>query len=76
MWDAENNMQISNEIHIDANIESDNMEDRIFKKTLELKSFKSDKNKDYYLIIKEVGEVGEPYQRIPFTINLVFSSDF
>lgn len=76
MWDIENNMQISNEIHIDANIESDNMEDRIFKKTLELKSFKSDKNKDYYLIIKEANEVGEPYQKIPFTINLVFASDF
>lgn len=76
MWDVENNIQISNEIHIDANIESNNMEDRIFKKTLELKSFKSDKNKDYYLIIKEVGEVGEPYARIPFTINLVFANDF
>ena len=76
MWDEENNMQISNEIIIDANVESDNMEDRIFKKTLELRSFKSDKNKDYYLIIKDVEEVGEPEAKIPFTINLVFSTDF
>ncbi len=76
MWDIENNIQISNEIHINANIESARMEDRIFKKTLELKSFKSDKNKDYYLIIKEAGEIGEPYAKIPFTINLVFASDF
>ena len=75
MYDEENNMQISNEIHIDANVESERMEDRIFKKTLELKSFSSDKNKDYYLIIKEIGEVGEPYLKIPFTINLMFSID-
>jgi len=75
MFDVENNMQISNEIIIDANIDSDKMEDRIFKKTLELRSFKSDKNKDYYLIVKGVGEAGEPYLKIPFTINLMFSID-
>ena len=75
MWDEENNLQISNEIIIDANIDSDNMEDRIFKKTLELRSFQADKNKDYYLIIKKVGEVGEPYAKIAFTINLMFSID-
>ena len=51
------------------------MEDRIFKKTLELRSFQADKNKDYYLIIKKVGEVGEPYAKIAFTINLMFSID-
>lgn len=76
MWDEENNLQISNEILIEANVESDIIDDRIFKKTLELRSFKSDKNKDYYLIIKDVEEVGEPYLKIPFTINLVFSTDF
>lgn len=75
MWDEENNIQISNEILIDANIESNSMEDRIFKKTLELRSFQAEKNKDYYLIIKEVGEVGEPYLKVPFTINLMFSID-
>lgn len=76
MWDEENNLQISNEIIIDANIESDNMEDRIFKKTLELRSFQSNKNKDYYLIIKDTEKTGEPEQKIPFTINLLFSNDF
>lgn len=69
-------MQVSNELIIDANISSDKMEDRIFKKVLELKSFDADKNKDYYLIIKDVDEVGEPYAKIPFTINLMFQSDF
>lgn len=76
LWDEENNMQVSNELIIDANISSDKMEDRIFKKVLELKSFDADKNKDYYLIIKDVNEVGEPYAKIPFTINLMFQSDF
>lgn len=76
LWDEENNMQVSNELIIDANISSDKMEDRIFKKVLELKSFDADKNKDYYLIIKDVDEVGEPYAKIPFTINLMFQSDF
>lgn len=76
LWNEENNMQVSNELIIDANISSDKMEDRIFKKVLELKSFDSDKNKDYYLIIKDVNEVGEPYAKIPFTINLMFQSDF
>lgn len=76
LWDEENNIQVSNEIIIDANISSDKMEDRIFKKVLELKSFDADKNKDYYLIIKDVDEVGEPYAKIPFTINLMFQSDF
>ena len=71
----ERNIQISNELYIDANIESNNMEDRIFKKTLELRSFEQEK-KDYWLIVKDVDEVGEPEIKLPFTINLVFSSDF
>ena len=76
MWDIENNEQISNEIIIVANIESKNMQDRIFKKTLSLKNFKQDKNKTYYLILEDVNEVGEPYAKIPFTINLLFEADF
>lgn len=76
MWDIENNEQISNEIIIDANIESENMQDRIFKKTLSLKNFKQDKNKTYYLILEDVNEVGEPCAKIPFTINLLFEADF
>ena len=75
MWDIERNVQISNELYIDANIESNNMEDRIFKKTLELRSFEQEK-KDYWLIVKDVDEIGEPEIKLPFTINLVFSSDF
>ena len=51
------------------------MEDRIFKKTLELRSFEQEK-KDYWLIVKDVDEIGEPEIKLPFTINLVFSSDF
>jgi hypothetical protein len=76
LYDQENDKKISNEIDIEANIVSNNMEDRIFKKTLELKNFQHDKNKDYYLIIKDVDEVGEPYDKYAFTINLIFTNDF
>lgn len=76
MYDEQTDTKISNEIDIVANVPSDNMEDRIFKKTLELKNFEHDKNKDYYLIVKDVDEVGEPYQKYAFTINLVFTNDF
>lgn len=75
LWDEEENMQVSNEIIIDANVESNNIDERIFKRTLELTNF-SPKKKDYYLYIKDVNEVGEPEQKIPFTVNLVFSTDF
>lgn len=75
LWDEEDNIQVSNELIIDASVESDNLDDRIFKQTLELKNF-TPKKKDYYLYIKDMDEVGEPYQKIPFTINLVFSTDF
>ncbi len=75
LWDEEDNIQVSNELIINASVESDNLDDRIFKQTLELKNF-TPKKKDYYLYIKDMDEVGEPYQKIPFTINLVFSTDF
>ena len=76
LWDLEQDIQISNEIVIEANIQSDKLEDRICKKVLELRSFKQEKNKDYFLIAKEVGFSGEPYFKEKFTVNLMFSSDF
>ena len=40
-------------------------------------SFETEQEKkDYWLIVKDVDEVGEPEIKLPFTINLVFSSDF
>lgn len=77
MWDEKNNKQISNEICIDANIESDEMEDRIFKnKTFILKNYDFDKMQDYHLIIKDVDEVGEPYSKTAFKIDIFMKNDF
>ena len=68
---------ISNEICIDANIESDEMEDRIFKnKTFILKNYDFDKMQDYHLIIKDVDEVGEPYSKTAFKIDIFMKNDF
>ncbi|MGN1154262.1 MAG: BREX-1 system phosphatase PglZ type A [Candidatus Gastranaerophilaceae bacterium] len=75
LWDVEDNIQVSNELIIEANVNSDIIDDRIFKRVLELKNF-TPKKKDYYLYIKDVDEVGEPYQKVAFTVNLVFSTDF
>lgn len=74
LWDIENNMQVSDEQFLIANSESDNIQDREFKKILTILSdFEYDKNKTYYLKLEEDGE---PYNQIPFTINIAITNDF
>ncbi|WP_319005306.1 BREX-1 system phosphatase PglZ type A [Fictibacillus halophilus] len=66
---------ISNEETIIGDITSDNPEERTFKLRFALKTITYDKNKLYFLTIKDV-ETGVILERIPFTINLGIVSEF
>lgn len=66
---------ISNIETIIADLVSDRPEERVFKIKLILKAMSYNKNKKYYLIIKDK-EVGLILEEIPFTINLGIASDF
>jgi uncharacterized protein (TIGR02687 family) len=74
MADEEGNI-ISNEETIIGDRTSDNPEDRTFKLRFALKSIPYDKNKDYFLTIKDI-ETGVIVEKIPFKINLGIISDF
>lgn len=74
LWDIENNIQVSDEQFLIADSVSDNIQDREFKRVLTILSdFEYDKNKTYYLRLEEDGE---PYNQIPFTINIAIINDF
>ena len=66
---------LSNRETIIADKISDKASDRTHKVRLTLQTGKYDKNKDYFLIIKDV-ETDLIEDRIPFQINLAISSDF
>ncbi|MBU8697657.1 BREX-1 system phosphatase PglZ type A [Bacillus pumilus] len=66
---------ISNEETIIGDRTTDNPEERTFKLRFALKSITYDKNKSYFLTIKDV-ETGVILERIPFTINLGIVSEF
>lgn len=66
---------ISNEETIIGDYTSENPEERTFKLRFALKTMTYDKNKHYYLIIKDA-ETGVILEKIPFTINLGIVSDF
>ncbi|OFD57541.1 BREX-1 system phosphatase PglZ type A (plasmid) [Bacillus cereus] len=66
---------ISNEETIIGDRTSENPEERTFKLCFALKSMTYDKNKHYYLAIKDV-ETGVTLEKIPFNINLGIISDF
>ncbi|WP_110928091.1 BREX-1 system phosphatase PglZ type A [Bacillus massiliglaciei] len=66
---------ISNEETIIGDRTSDNPEERTFKLRFALKTITYDKNKSYFLTIKDV-ETGVILERIPFTINLGIVSEF
>jgi|SRR5699024_10307843 len=72
--DDENNI-LSNEETIIGDRASDNPSDRTFKIQFVLKSITYDKNKTYFLIIKDT-ETGMITDKVPFTISLGFVSDF
>ncbi|MGG1689426.1 BREX-1 system phosphatase PglZ type A [Heyndrickxia ginsengihumi] len=66
---------LSNEETIIGDRTFDNPADRTFKLRFVLKSISYDRNKTYYLIIKDT-ETGVIVEKIPFSINLGIISDF
>jgi uncharacterized protein (TIGR02687 family) len=66
---------ISNEETIIGDRTSGNPEERTFKLRFALKTITYDKNKHYYLTLKDV-ETGVILEKIPFTINLGIVSEF
>ncbi len=66
---------ISNEETIIGDRTSENPEERTFKLRFALKTITYDKNKHYYLTMKDV-ETGVILEKIPFNINLGIVSDF
>jgi uncharacterized protein (TIGR02687 family) len=74
--DEEGN-RISNENIIIADSRSKNPENRTYREKFTLRDMAYDKNKEYYLILEDEDEAVEKiYERIPFTIDLLFSDDF
>jgi uncharacterized protein (TIGR02687 family) len=71
----ENGSVISNEETIIGDRASDNPEDRTFKLRFALKTITYDKNKSYFLTLKDM-ETGVIIERIPFSINLGIVSEF
>ena len=74
MMDTEKNI-ISNIETIIADLDNDRPEERVLKVKLTLKAMKYNRNKKYYLIIKDK-ETGIVLEEIPFIINLGIASDF
>lgn len=74
MADAEGNV-LSNEETIIGDRSFDNPADRIFKLQFVLKSISYDRNKTYYLMIRDT-ETGVVTEKVPFSINLGIVSDF
>ncbi|MED1850084.1 BREX-1 system phosphatase PglZ type A [Brevibacillus borstelensis] len=66
---------ISNEETLICDRTFDKPEERTFKLRFALKSIPYDKNKNYYLVIKDM-ETNVIVEKIPFTINLGIVSDF
>lgn len=74
--DKEGN-RISNENIIIADSRSKKPEDRTYREKFTLRDMPYDKTKEYYLILEDEEETVEKiYERIPFTIDLLFSDDF
>ncbi|MFL0251148.1 BREX-1 system phosphatase PglZ type A [Clostridium neuense] len=71
----ENKNIISNIETILADLKSDRPEERMFKIRLTLKAMNYDKNKKYYLIVKDK-EAGDILEEIPFIISLGIANDF
>jgi len=71
----EEGIVISNEETIIGDRPFDNPADRTFKIRFVLKSISYDRNKTYYLTIKDI-ETGVVVEKIPFNINLGIISDF
>lgn len=74
MTDSEGNV-LSNEETIIGDRPFDNPADRTFKLRFVLKSISYDRNKTYYLLVKDT-ETGVAVEKVPFSINLGIVSDF
>lgn len=74
MADGEGNM-LSNEETIIGDRSFDNPAERTFKLRFILKSISYERNKTYYLLIKDA-ETGVILEKVPFSINLGIVSDF
>lgn len=74
MMDTEKNI-ISNIETMIADLSNDRPEERVLKIKLTLKAMNYDRNKKYYLMIKDK-EIGTVLEEIPFIINLGIASDF
>jgi len=74
MVDDEDNT-LSNEEIIIGDLKNDNPKERVFKIQFALKNMMYDRNKTYYLIIKDT-ETDVIIEKAPFTINLSIVSDF
>lgn len=70
----ENNNAISNEVIINANITSDDMNQRTFTCRFNLINKQYDARKKYYMIIKT--ENGLEYKRYEFVMDIAFANDF
>lgn len=66
---------LSNEETIIGDLTTDNPKERVFTVHFVLKNQKYDRNKTYYLIMKDI-ETDAIVEKIPFTINLGIVSDF
>lgn len=71
----EDNHKISNEVIINADINSNYSEDREFKEKFTLLKGDYSKTKSYYLVIKNINEDME-IERFEFTIDMIFQDDF
>jgi len=74
MADEENNI-LSNEETIIGDLTSEDPRERTFTIQFVLKNMSYDRNKTYYLVVKDV-ETDVIVEKIPFTINLSIISDF
>ena len=76
LHDEEKNVQVSNEIIIDADVKSESLQDRTFSRILELSNYDFEKGKIYKLYVEDTSKVGEPCAKYDFTVNLTFTTDF
>lgn len=67
---------ISDERTIIADSKSDAPTERTQKEKFILKSIKYDKNKQYFLVIQDEEDTNGLYERVPYTIDIVFVDEF
>ncbi|MHC9538751.1 MAG: BREX-1 system phosphatase PglZ type A [Vulcanimicrobiota bacterium] len=74
LWDTDKNIQVSDEHHLIADLESDNAREREIKVIITLKNITYDSNKEYYLKLEEGASLYG--SMIPFRIAIAFVNEF